>query len=86
MNFPKFIFGIKQHLEVLISEYDIVKITDEFKPLQIAYQSEVQTKASIMVSITKQVSSMDGGPSVIGFQHCVHIKEDWHLFFLELVL
>jgi hypothetical protein len=29
--------------------------------------------------ITKQVLSMDGGPSLIDFQHCVRLQEDWHL-------
>ena len=43
-------------------------------------------KASLIDSITKQVLSMDGGPSLIDFQHCVHLQEDWHLSFSELVL
>ena len=76
----------KQHLEVSMSEYDIVMITDDFKQLRNAYQSEEQTKASLMDSITKQVLIMDRGPSLIDFQHCVQLQEDWHLSFLELVL
>ena len=36
--------------------------------------------------ITKQVLSMDEGPSLINIQDCVHLQEDWHLSFPELVL
>ena len=43
-------------------------------------------KASLMDSITKQVLSMDEGPSLINIQDCVHLQEDWHLSFPELVL
>ena len=39
-----------------------------------------------MDSITIQVLSMDRGPSLIDFQHCVHLQEDWHLSFPELAL
>jgi hypothetical protein len=69
-----------------MSEYDIVKITDEFKQLLNAYQVKNRQTASLMDLITKQVSSMDGGPSLINFQRCVQLQEDWHLSFLELVL
>ena len=37
----------KQHLEVSMSEYEIVMITDDFKQLRNAYQSEEQTKSII---------------------------------------
>ena len=85
-EFSQIVLLHKQRLEVLMSQYDIVKITDEFKQLRNAHQSEEQTKASLMDSITKQVLSMDGGPSLIDFQNCVHLQEDWHLSFPELVL
>ena len=42
-------------------------------------------KASLMDSIAKQVLTMDGGPSLIDFQYCVHLQVDWHLSFLERV-
>ena len=46
-EFSQIVLLHKQHLEALMSEYDIVKITDEFKQLQNAYQSEDQTKSII---------------------------------------
>ena len=64
-----------------MSEYDIVKITDDFKQLRNAYQSEEQKKSVINGFNYKQVLIMDRGPSLFDFQHCVHLQEDWHLSF-----
>ena len=46
-EFSQIVLLHKQQLEVSMSEYDIVKTTDEFKQLRIVYQSEVQTKSII---------------------------------------
>ena len=46
-EFSQIILLHKQHLEMSMSEYDIVKITDEFKQLLNAYQSEEQIKSII---------------------------------------
>ena len=46
-EFSQIVLLHKQYLEVSMSEYDIVKITDEFKQLWNAYQSEEQTKSII---------------------------------------
>jgi hypothetical protein len=46
-EFSQIVLLHKQCLEVSMSEYDIVKITDEFKQHQNAYQSEEQTKSII---------------------------------------
>jgi hypothetical protein len=46
-EFSQIVLLHKQHLEVSMSEYDIVKITDEFEQLRNAYQSEDQTKSII---------------------------------------
>ena len=43
-EFSQIVLLYKQRLEVSMSEYDIVKITDEFKQLLNAYQSEEQIK------------------------------------------
>jgi hypothetical protein len=46
-EFSQIVLLHKLCLEVSMSEYDIVKITDEFKQLRNAYQSEEQTKSII---------------------------------------
>ena len=54
-EFSQIVLLHKQYLEVSMSEYDIVKITDELKQLQMHIKVKNRQKASLMDSITKQV-------------------------------
>ena len=54
-EFSQIVLLHKQYLEVSMSEYDIVKITDELKQLQIHIKVKNRQKASLMDLITKQV-------------------------------